>query len=59
MVLCGILLIINPIIVGVVLKSLKYTIYKPGIGRAMFIKIAALGLLFEAAITTRMIVVYF
>ena len=56
--MCGIVLLINPIIVGTVLKSLKSRFNGPGILRTMFIKIALLGCLTEIALGLRITLIY-
>ena len=50
-------MLINPIIVGIVLKSLKSRIGVPGTIRTMFIKIALLGTFFEMACALRIVLV--
>ena len=56
--MAGIVIVINPIIVGIVLESLKSRINAPGTIRTMFIKIALLGCLFELACCLRILLVF-
>ena len=55
--MASIIMIINPIIVGIVLRQLKSRINSPGTIRTMFIKIALLGSLFELACSLRIVLV--
>ena len=57
--LCVIVILINPIIIILVLRSLKHTVNKPGMGRAMFIKILIIGCLFEVTMILRIFLVYY
>ena len=58
-ILCAIVLIINPIIVGTVLNSFKSRIGASGTIRTIFIKIVLLGCLFEVAFALRIILIYY
>ena len=55
--MAGIVLLINPVIVGFVLKSLKSRINGPGMIRTIFIKIALLGCIFEIACSLRILLI--
>ena len=55
--MAGIVLFINPVIVGIVLKSMSSRISGPGMIRTMFIKIALLGCLFEIACCLRIVLI--
>lgn len=55
--MAGIVIVINPIIVGIVLKQLKSRINTRGTILTIFIKIALLGCLFELACCLRILLV--
>ena len=56
-ILSSLLLIINPIVFYIVLRSIKDRLSVPGIGRTMFIKILLLGILFELTFCLRITII--